>query len=348
MPRVDNNPHLLSEAHAANAEDFLDLLMPHRSGPLWDRVDAEGWIFRGQRDADWDLTPSALRVENALGNQPFTKFKAAQIRELPYGSLKEQIDHEEAFVLEFAGRASIAGYEIPGDRPELRVAELAVKRHSGREFPPLAQRWIYALAQHYLVPTRLLDWTTPPLVAAYFAAQEAACAARKAAPTEKERLAVWAVSRPFIEQCASSWNPGPVIVTVPTTSNPNLHAQGGLFTLVRFANNSKRVGRPPSLDNLFRNRRSEVRVKAMRAPHWQFPLMFKVTLPCAEAPMLMHYLHLHGVDAAAVYPGLKSVAQAMMECKLRSSVRPSRHAKDEVLRSKRVFLHPSQAAGHAK
>src|SRR5215472_13336883 len=179
MRRVADNPHLLSEVHAANAEAFLDLLMPHRSGPLWDRSDAEGWIFRGQSNADWDLTPSALRVRNALGKQPFTKFKAAQIEELPPASLKEQIDHEEAFVLDFAGEASIAGYEIPGDRPELRAPELAVRQHGGREFPPLAHRWIYALAQHYLVPTRLLDWTSRPLVAAYFAAQEAAAAARK-------------------------------------------------------------------------------------------------------------------------------------------------------------------------
>jgi hypothetical protein len=239
------------------------------------------------------------------------------------GSLKEQIDQEEDFVLDFADKASIAGYEIPGDRPELRATELAVGQHTGHEFPPLAQRWIYALAQHYLVPTRLLDWTTRPLVAAYFAAQGAAAAARKVAPTGREKLAVWAVSRPFIEQCASSWNPGPVIVTVPTTSNPNLHAQRGLFTLVRFEKHSKLVELPP-LDNLFRNMRNEARVTAARSPRWQLPLMFKLTLPCAEAPMLMHYLHLHGVDAAAVYPGLKSVTEAMMERKLRSSVRPRR------------------------
>lgn len=153
----------------------------HRSGPLWDRVDAEGWIFRGQRDAEWDLTPSALRVGTAPGKQPFTTFKAAQIEEPPYGSLKEQIDHEETFVLQFAGEAvkhRLRATKFRGIARSFEPAELAVGQHSGREFPTLAQRWIYALAQHYLVPTRLLDWTTRPLVAAYFAAQHICNSAR--------------------------------------------------------------------------------------------------------------------------------------------------------------------------
>ncbi len=324
MPRGIKNSQLLGEVEASSAESFLDLLVPHRSGPLWDRYDAEGWIFRGQKNAAWDLTPSALRARNALGQQPFTKFKAAQNEEMPPQTLTEQIEHEQQYVLQFAGDASIGGYEIPGDRPELRATEVPMEPHDSREFPPIEHRWIYALAQHYLVPTRLLDWTSRPLVAAYFAAQEAASVARKVARAGRRKLAVWVVSRPFIEQVVSRWDPGAVIVTVPTTSNPNLHAQRGLFTLVRFSKQSERSGRLPSLDELFRDRKNKRSVQSLR-PRWQLPLMFKFTLPFAEAPMLMHYLHLHGVDASAVYPGLKSVADAMMESKLRSLVFPNRH-----------------------
>jgi hypothetical protein len=324
MTRFPITEKLFKRVKLKTAERFLDILSPHRSGPLWERPDVEGWIFRGQRDASLDLAPSAFRIGDD-GNPAYTKFKGAQITEPAYGTLKDQVDHEEAFVLQFASAVSLAGFEVPGDRPELRAPELAIERHDGREFPPIPQRWIYALAQHYGVATRLLDWTSRPLVAAYFAAQGAATRAHQRKVALSERLAVWAVSRPFIEQVASKWDPGPVIVTVPTTSNPNLHAQAGLFTLVRYTKESKKVGTPPTLDALFRRKAN--RVAARKTPHLiPQPMLFQFTLPVAEAPVLLHYLHLHGIDAAYIYPGLKSVFEAMKESKLRSKVTPGRHA----------------------
>ena len=83
---------LYLEKHVKTAEAFLDQLSSNHVGPLWDRPDVEGWIFRGIRDASWPLQPSAFRIDTSTGNPAFTRFKPGQIHENPYATLKEQID----------------------------------------------------------------------------------------------------------------------------------------------------------------------------------------------------------------------------------------------------------------
>lgn len=140
-------------SHAANAEDFLDLLTPQRGGPLWrNRVDQSSWIFRGQEDADWKLVPSALR-----GGDPWHKFRHAQLTVIPRTDAQEIIDAEESFVLDFANHASALGYEIPFDSAVLRDKDRQRERNDANHFPLADYRGIWALAQHYGVPTRLTE-----------------------------------------------------------------------------------------------------------------------------------------------------------------------------------------------
>jgi hypothetical protein len=139
---------LFETRQADTAEEFLDYFTPHRRSPLW-RSDDSSWIFRGVRDAEWALEPSAFRMGED-GNPAFTRFKPGQLRELRYRTVQEQLGHEEHPVLDFAGRMSDAGFEVPGDQPELRTPEMSnllPQPFDGRDFPPLHFRWVYALAQ---------------------------------------------------------------------------------------------------------------------------------------------------------------------------------------------------------
>jgi FRG domain len=52
--------------------------------------------------------------------------------------------------------------------------------------------WL-ALMQHYGTPTRFLDWTMSPFIAAYFAFEDEACGLSK-------RSAIWAINLNWLEQ----------------------------------------------------------------------------------------------------------------------------------------------------
>jgi FRG domain len=117
---------------------------------LKDRLrDMDGWLFRGHRQLDWDLSTSLERVDP----NPVTRT-------------------ESEFMLLQQFMAAAANYlqgRVPDNADVLG--------------------WL-ALMQHHGAPTRLLDWTRSPYVAAYFAAEEVA---------GDGACAIWAILRSWCD-----------------------------------------------------------------------------------------------------------------------------------------------------
>jgi hypothetical protein len=240
------------------------------------------YIFRGQGDASWELIPCAFRPGTLLGyeSQQFCRVSDGLQRTWDQGNA------ELTAVMEFLQLADKVGLEIPADHEWLRQwnpFRNRVGHDIGIEnWPPQGLYEALALAQHHGVPTRLLDFTYDPLVAAFFAAENS--------PPKADRIAVWSVD---LEAILASDNASRRIevVTVSRAQNRNLEAQKGLFLLDRYG-------------SLWRNQGPD-------SPSNGQKIVQKYSLPVGECETLLNLLRKLGVDRAHLMPSFNGVVKEL-------------------------------------
>jgi FRG domain len=149
--------------------------------------------------------------------------------------------------------------------------------------PPDELLSLLALAQHNGVPTRLLDWSRDPKIAAYFAAVNAA---EQVHHNDKQvadyDICVWAMSLTIFHGPPRSDIPGAegfYLITAPAAGNANLRAQRGVFVLHR---PKGEIDFDPPFTCAPIEQKSELRGKTSE--------LFQFTLPVREAPRLLRLL----------------------------------------------------------
>jgi hypothetical protein len=214
----------LHEGEYANARELIDglrdLALDEKAPEL-----AAGYIFRGQGNASWPLMPRAFRANTILG------YESRQFCRISDGTPRRTWDQGNAeltAVMEFLQLADKVGLDLPLDHEWLRrwnPFQNRVGHDIGiQEWPPQGLYEALALAQHHGVPTRFLDFTYDPLIAAFFAAENP--------PLHATHIAVWSVDLEAVLASDPAGH-GIEIVTVSGTQNKNLNAQKGLFVLDR-------------------------------------------------------------------------------------------------------------------
>jgi hypothetical protein len=290
---MDTIPHWIE---CRKAREFIEqlqaLLLENRLPEM-----AVRHIFRGQGDTSWGLVPSALRPCTVLGyeNRDFRRV-VDDTPKKPW----EMPNAEAVALFEFLRLADQVGLDIPASYKWLREWN-PFQNVVGRppigtgNWPPEELYEALALAQHHRVPTRLLDFTYDPLVAAFFAAADP--------PDAAERLGVWCIDLQLVDLAARNVGRPFELVTVPRLQNKNLAAQKGLFLLDRWHSS----GYERLEDRIIDYVRIQVGGDVVEGSL----AVRKFSLPRTECSELLDLLSRLGIDRAHLMPSFSGVVEEL-------------------------------------
>lgn len=253
-------------------------------------------IYRGQLDHDCkgneqSLIPSVLRPD--IRSKLRVAWKKIAMN-------ADDVVASESLLLEsFCKSCDENGARIPGDSAEFREKVLSFRnpeRYSfGREpWPSPELDAVMAVAQHHGVPTRFLDWSKLPYVAAFFAASSAV--SQKEYWDEIKHVVIWILNRDGLGLYQDKVR----IAEVPGSSSPHLAAQAGVFSVaLHDGTRGQLTEEPVGLESIF-----------SIVPNT--PLI-KIILPVEESIRLLDLCVHSGFSAARLFPTLDGAGKATMD-----------------------------------
>jgi hypothetical protein len=295
-------------------EELFDLLSPF--GKYKNLLD--GHIFRGESSAKYKLIPSSLRLENK------DKLYALSGMGMPVDNQSEwdtwQIRSEYTCLRNFFIYADNNGLRVPNIQ-RIRdsfndlfgTSEIGIT--TSEKWIPNDIKELAALAQHYGIPTRLIDWSYDYLTALYFAAS----GALKKSKTN-DSMVLWVLNSSYISFLYQTVKRMPIILVKPPYSeNPNLYAQQGVLsywettipTIHDIIDGSIRLVDRSPLDELLYKFVVDKDIEDFKQE--EFNLLYRFEIPILEVHKLMDALIKMRYDAAKLFPGYGGVAKYLMD-----------------------------------
>lgn len=300
-------------------EDLFDYFAPWRNDPK-----LHDYIFRGHGQESYRLVPKALRPELSHWFWELGPGKPEYQWQWEYW----QAHAEYSLLRDFYRLADRMGLEVPLS-PKIRqnlAADFEIREGTPRNRSD--QIWISpdlhetaALAQHYGLPTRLLDWTYDLYVALYFGFMDAI--------GKDGNLSIWALNKEHLSFLKGTVEQVNVeFITPHYASNPNLNAQQGLFShwpiavpsMHSMVENFQSGGQASLVDRRPLDELIEEQMGDAPAQN----IFLKFVLPCSEAASGCGILQRLGYGAAKVFPGYGGVAKQILSRPRLRSVSPRR------------------------
>ncbi len=286
----------------------------------------DGFVFRGHQLGSYKLVPSVLRhklyMKDAAGNI------VEDDKDAPFdlaGSEFIQKNVEYIELRQFFDICDKSGIRLPQVD---RIRHTLFNNHdivsfflNGDDWLPNDLQELAALAQHYGMETRLLDWTTSIDIAIYFAVhKEPQLTEEERTDKDSEYVAIWALNIPMVSFGLNS----PLrVIRPPYYGNPNLAAQKGLFTfwnvsgfkLPLTAANKEDNEVVFEMFNRMTNRTplNELIEEECKKQCINEVVMWKLLIPRKDRKMLYEYIRKRNVNAASLFPGYEGAVQCIKE-----------------------------------
>lgn len=223
---------------------------------------ANNFIFRGQACRDWGLKSSFDR-----GNE-----------DLPPG----EIDEKYKKLISTFKRNYLTYGNIAGDRNK--------QRHGGDSEDHTDQK-MEAFAQHFGLPTRLLDWSYSLYVAAYFSfSNTASC--------ESGLVSVWCLSNKAFDKFSRDH-----LERVDEIDHQN---ERKLFQFGCFTRNRTAIR---DLELLFMDGSKHINSRSADEDY----LLYRFDIPSSAETDAMEDLHMMRINSMTIFPGIEGVVRWMRD-----------------------------------
>lgn len=278
-------------------KDFESFVSAISYGGELYKIFNSGFIFRGESTDKYTLIPSALRDNNKEILDELGNFAG-------HDSMIKQMVNEFSILRRFYYTCDNENLYVPPCNIRKKPIFDILDVFSYETWLPEDLYELAGLAQHYGVPTRLLDWSQDIFVSLYFASIGAMKSIENN-DSDDDNLVLWALDAYEIEISTIMNKTTPIVFIRPSYhGNPNLGAQKGLFTLWEFANKYERqISFDPTPLDVFLKKNSKS----------DKTLLYKLKLPSRFAPDLYGFLHKLGYHAARIFPGYQGASQKISE-----------------------------------
>ncbi len=256
-------------------------------------------IFRGEGSCKYKLLPSSLREVNINWFKSIMKDRFGIDY---YDTGISLVSSEHALLVDFYERCNSLGHDIPFI---MNMQEKLLHQFWG---PPFEHNFwlpdelfeLAGIAQHYGLPTRLLDWTLDINIALYFALNGRI---GKSISKDDNYIALW------IFEYRMMWPrqlyPTFKIIYPKYKSNPNITAQKGVFTLWQqsyeeIANNEEILTFDANFEKVYQKIHDR-------------ELLFKILINANEVGKIFDFLKHYGYTSSSLFPGFHGVVKSMKD-----------------------------------